>query len=78
MTARSVRAKGKSKADLPRLFWSVNEFAHTCGLAQDTVYRLIRDRRLAAVKVNGEHRIPDSEIKRLTAEAMENLADGAA
>ena len=70
MSDRSWRAKTAPKADVPRLFWSVREFAGALGLNVETVYRLIARHELAAVKVGGEHRIPNSEIERLTDEAQ--------
>jgi len=75
MTAtRATRAKGMPKADVPRAFWSVNEFATITGLAQDTVYRMIRASKLGAVRLGGEWRIPNQEVERLTAEAMQRVA----
>lgn len=78
MTAQGdTRAKGIAKAaDVPRLFWSVREFATATGLATDTVYRMVAAGQLAHVRL-GEIRIPHSEIERLTAEAQSNLSASA-
>jgi excisionase family DNA binding protein len=65
------RAKGVAKADVPRLFWSVREFATTTGLSIDTVYRLMHAGELAHTKIAGEYRIPNAELDRLTAAAFE-------
>lgn len=65
------RAKGVAKADVPRLFWSVREFATATGLSVDSVYRLMHSGELAHTTSLGEYRIPHSEIERLTAEAQE-------
>lgn len=66
----SARAKGQVKADVPRVFWSVREFAAATGCALDTIYRRMHRGELAWTWVGGEKRIPDSEMKRLVDEAM--------
>ena len=65
------RAKGVAKADVPRVLWSVREFATATGLAVDSVYRLIHSGELAHTPLLGEYRIPHSEIERLVADAFE-------
>lgn len=68
MSAPDRRAKGVPKANVQRLFWSVPEFATAMGLANDTVYRMVKAGELAHIRL-GEIRIPNSEIERLIAEA---------
>lgn len=65
------RAKGKVQADVPRLWWSVREFAAAFGVNVNTVYRLLDREELAWTWVGGEKRIPTSELDRLMAEAMD-------
>lgn len=66
------RAKGVAKADVPRLFWSVREFATATGVSIDSVYRSMHAGELAHTKMpGGEYGIPNMEIERLTAEAFE-------
>lgn len=78
MSDSRLRAKAAPKAaGVPRLFWSVREFAEATGLAVDTVYRLIARGELAAVRL-GELRIPNSEIERLISEACGAVQGGAA
>lgn len=68
------RAKGKVQADVPRNAWSVREFAATLGVNVHTVYRLIKDNKLASFPFGGELRIPNSELERLMAEAYERVS----
>lgn len=65
------RAKGIAKADVPRLFWSVREFATATGISLDTAYRRLAAGEIAYTDELGEKRIPNSEIERLTADAMQ-------
>jgi len=70
---RRPTAKGAVQADVPRAFFTCFEFAASAGMAVDSVYRMIRAGRLAAVRMGageGEWRIPASEIERLTDEAF--------
>lgn len=71
MTSRN---KGQVQADVPRNFWSVREFAATLGVSLDTVYRLIKDNKLACVQIAGEKRVPHRELERLMAEAYEQVS----
>ena len=70
MSDSRMRAKGARKADVPRTFWSVREFAETTGLAVDTVYRMISRGELGAVRLGGEHRIPNAELDRIVEQAL--------
>jgi excisionase family DNA binding protein len=74
MTAAADRAKGKVKADVPRTFWSVREFAATTGISIDTCYRLLQRGEVRWVQLGGEKRIPNSELERLLAEAAAQVA----
>jgi excisionase family DNA binding protein len=65
----STRAKGHVEADVPRLWWSVKEFAAATGVALDTVYRWTKNGKVAWTWLGGEKRIPNSEMERLFAEA---------
>lgn len=66
----TARAKGNVEAAVPRLWWSVREFAAAFGVSLDTVYRMTRDHEIAWTWVGGEKRIPNSELERLMGEAM--------
>lgn len=69
MTASRDRARDRIHADVPRVAWSVKEFAVAMGVSLDTVYREIKADRLEWFKLGGEYRIPDTERERLLAEA---------
>jgi len=56
---------------VPRNAWSVKEFAAAWGVNVNTVYRLINTGQLAWTWIGGEKRIPNAELDRLMAEAMD-------
>ncbi|WP_395675987.1 helix-turn-helix domain-containing protein [Inquilinus sp.] len=47
---------------------SVNQFIFETQLGRTTVYRMIRDGRLASVRIGGQRRIPNYELARLVRE----------
>lgn len=59
---------------LPRLWWSVREFASAAGLNYETALREVHAGTLAATKFGGEFRIPDAEVQRLISDAMQKAA----
>jgi excisionase family DNA binding protein len=65
------RAKGHVEANVPRLWWSVKEFAAATGVALDTVYRWTNRGQIAWTWLGGEKRIPNSEMERLLTEAKQ-------
>jgi excisionase family DNA binding protein len=69
MTAARDRAKGNVKADVPRVAWSVREFAAATGISIDTTYRLLDRGEVGWFQLGGEKRIPNTELERLLAEA---------
>jgi excisionase family DNA binding protein len=72
MTAE--RRKGAINESVPRLWWSVREFAATAGLNYETALREIHKGTFAARKFGGEYRIPDAELQRVINEAMDAAA----
>lgn len=78
MSDQRMRAKGAVKADVPRVFYSVREFAQAAGLAVDTVYRMIARGELGSIPLGGEHRIPVREVDRLIEAALAAVKGGAA
>jgi excisionase family DNA binding protein len=65
----SNRAKGNIAADVPRLAWTVREFAAAIGVNYQTALRMIHSGQVGHFKAGGEYRIPDQEIQRLLAAA---------
>ena len=65
----SNRAKGNIDADVPRLAWSVREFAAAMGINYQTALGMIHDGTLGYFKAGAEYRIPNSEVERLLQEA---------
>lgn len=61
----SSRAKGNITADVPRLAWTVREFAAAIGVNYQTALRMIHDGQVGHFKAGGEYRIPQAEIERL-------------
>ncbi len=51
---------------IPRLAWSAAELAAALGVSRDVIYRDIHAGRIANSRVGGEHRIPITEVARLT------------
>lgn len=65
------RAKGHVEANVPRMWWSVKEFAAATGVALDTVYRWTNRGQIEWTWLGGEKRIPNSEMERLLTEAKQ-------
>ncbi|HET9142450.1 helix-turn-helix domain-containing protein [Actinophytocola sp.] len=67
----SNRAKGNIQADVPRLAWTVREFAAAIGVNYQTALRMVHQGKVGHFKAGGEFRIPHKEIERLLAEASQ-------
>jgi excisionase family DNA binding protein len=65
----SNRAKGNIKADVPRIAWTVREFAAAINVNYQTALAMIHTGQVGHFRAGGEYRIPNSEIERLLAEA---------
>jgi excisionase family DNA binding protein len=61
----SSRAKGTINAAVPRLAWTVREFAAAIGINYQTALRMIHSGQVGHFKAGGEYRIPDAEVERL-------------
>jgi len=70
----SSRAKGNINADVPRLAWTVREFASAIGVNYQTALRMIHSGQVGHFKAGGEYRIPNVEVERLVAEASRAAA----
>ena len=57
--------KGETVPGVQRSAWSIRECAATLGVSYNTVYIMVQNRSLRAVKIRGEWRIPDSALQRL-------------
>lgn len=68
----SSRAKGNIQADVPRIAWTVREFAAAIGVNYQTALAMVHDGTVGHFKAGGEYRIPHSEIERLLSEAAEH------
>jgi excisionase family DNA binding protein len=55
--------------NLPRFAYRINDFTKLMGLGRTSVYELIKDGKLKAVRIAGRTLIPASEGDRLIAEA---------
>jgi excisionase family DNA binding protein len=73
-TARgtSGRAKGNITADVPRLAWTVREFAAAIGVNYQTALRMVHSGQVGHFKAGGEYRIPNQELERLVTEASQD------
>lgn len=67
----SDRAKGNITADVPRLAWTVREFAAAIGVNYQTALRMVHSGQVGHFKAGGEYRIPNVEIERLLTGAPE-------
>ena len=52
-----------------RLAWQVNPFCQALGISRTTLYALIAENKIKTLIVGGRRLIPDSEARRLLAEA---------
>lgn len=57
-----------SNRELPKMAYSLQEASTACSLSRSTLYRLIADGALCAVKVGGRTLIPAASLQRLFAE----------
>jgi excisionase family DNA binding protein len=67
----SKRAKGNIPADVPRIAYSVTEFAAGIGVNYQTALRMVHRGEVGHFLAGSEFRIPVSEVKRLIDEANE-------
>jgi excisionase family DNA binding protein len=65
----SGRAKGNITADVPRLAWTVREFAAAIGVNYQTALHMVHSGQVGHFKAGGEYRIPNQELERLMTEA---------
>lgn len=68
----SNRAKGNIKADVPRLAWTVREFAAAINVNYQTALAMIHTGQVGHFKAGGEYRIPHAEVERLLADASQH------
>jgi excisionase family DNA binding protein len=61
----SDRAKGNITADVPRLAWTVREFAAAIGVNYQTALRMVHNGQVGHFKAGGEYRIPNQDLERL-------------
>lgn len=54
---------------LQRLAWQVNPFCRALGISRTTLYALIAENKIKTIVVGGRRLIPDTEARRLLAEA---------
>lgn len=52
-----------------RLAWTVQAFCRALGIGRTTLYKLIAENKIKTIVVGGRRLIPDSEARRLLAEA---------
>lgn len=57
-----------SNRELPKMAYSLQEASAACSLSRSTLYRMIADGVLCAVKVGGRTLIPASALQRLFGE----------
>jgi excisionase family DNA binding protein len=67
----SSRAKGNITANVPRIAWSVREFAAAIGVNYQTGLAMIHSGEVGHFKAGGEYRIPQAEIERLLSQASQ-------
>lgn len=53
----------------PRLAWQVNPFCRAVGISRTSFYELVKRGEIRTVVVAGRRLVPDSEARRLLAEA---------
>lgn len=61
----------KPTAKLPRIAWSVAEFAQMTGLSEDCVRELLRNGDIPATKFGQQWRIADSYVQAVAAGTVE-------
>ena len=57
----------------PEPIWSAERLATFMGINRKTVYRWIKAGKIKALGISGCHRIPMSEVQRITKETREKL-----
>lgn len=67
----STRAKGNIQADVPRIAYTVTEFAAGIGVNYQTALRMVHSGDVGHFPVGGEYRIPVAEVERLINEALD-------
>ena len=53
----------------PRLAWRVNQFCEAVGISRTSFYELVKENKIRTVMIAGRRLVPDSEARRLLAEA---------
>lgn len=67
----SHRAKGNIAADVPRIAYTVMEFAAGIHVNYQTALNMVHAGTVGHFRVGGEFRIPVAEVERLINEALE-------
>jgi excisionase family DNA binding protein len=68
-TTAKKRKSGKESGELPE-FVGVPWFAKRFSVARTTIYNAIAEGRLKAIRIGDAHRIPSSEVERVTNEGL--------
>jgi excisionase family DNA binding protein len=68
------RTKFAVMADVPRIAWTVREFAASIGVNYETALAMVHDATVGHFKVGCEYRIPHDEVVRLVDEARKQAA----
>jgi predicted site-specific integrase-resolvase len=55
--------------EAPRLAWQVNPFCRAVGISRTSFYELVKRGEIRTVLVAGRRLVPDTEARRLLAEA---------
>jgi hypothetical protein len=63
-------AMSNIEADPPhRLAWQVNLFCRAVGISRTSFYELVKENKIRTVMIAGRRLVPDTEARRLLAEA---------
>ena len=65
----SIHANVAADDASPRLAWRVNLFCRAVGISRTSFYELVKQNKIRIVMIAGRRLVPDSEARRLLAEA---------
>ena len=65
----SIHANVAADDASPRLAWRVNLFCRAVGISRTSFYKLVKQNKIRTVMIAGRRLVPDSEARRLLAEA---------